>query len=407
MTSPGPGRVEALDLIRGVAVLGILAINIAGFAGPPTAILSPHLPQQGTRADEAAFAFTFVFFEGKMRALFAILFGASLVLFHERSRSWSGDLLQWRRLGWLALFGLVHYYLFWWGDILFLLALAGMLALPLRDAAIKPLLAGALAIFVLWHMAGMAMSWPLIAAEERVRLGTAEAAEFADHAAYLQAVDDAGREHIAQVGGGFFARAAASISTDTLQPLATAVATMGETLPLMLLGVVLCRTGFFSGGWPLRRLRQVAWLGTGGGLVLTLAFLVWAWPRDFPTRGMEAIFLYWAALPHLLLALGYAAILVLAAPRLAGSNLGQRLVAAGRTAFSNYIGTTLFMTAIFYGWGLGLIGTVGHAPQWAFVLGGWLLMLAWSKPWLERYRRGPLEWLWRSLTERRMLTNLR
>lgn len=74
-------------------------------------------------------------------------------------------------------------------------------------------------------------------------------------------------------------------------------------------------------------------------------------------------------------------------------------------AFSNYILTSLVMTFLFYGWGLGLFGTVGPAMQWLFVLGGWALMLGWSEPWLRRYRRGPLEWLWRSLIERKVLTN--
>jgi uncharacterized protein len=72
-------------------------------------------------------------------------------------------------------------------------------------------------------------------------------------------------------------------------------------------------------------------------------------------------------------------------------------------AFTNYIATTVVMTAIFYGWGLGLMGQVGHAGQLLFVLFGWALMLAWSGPWLARFRQGPLEWLWRSLTEGRPL----
>jgi uncharacterized protein len=70
-------------------------------------------------------------------------------------------------------------------------------------------------------------------------------------------------------------------------------------------------------------------------------------------------------------------------------------------AFTNYIATTLLMTAIFYGWGLGLIGTVSKAAQLPFVLLAWSLILAWSAPWLAHFRQGPLEWLWRSLTEKR------
>ena len=74
------------------------------------------------------------------------------------------------------------------------------------------------------------------------------------------------------------------------------------------------------------------------------------------------------------------------------------LAAVGQMAFSNYIGTSLVMTFLFHGWGLGLYARYGRLELIAFVLLGWALMLAWSKPWLAHFRYGPLEWLWRSLT---------
>lgn len=87
--------------------------------------------------------------------------------------------------------------------------------------------------------------------------------------------------------------------------------------------------------------------------------------------------------------------------------MGLRIIAAGQVAFTNYIGTSLLMCALFYGWGLGLFGKLGPADQWALVLIGWMMMLAWSEPWLSRYRRGPLELLWRSLVEQKRLKNRR
>jgi uncharacterized protein len=75
----------------------------------------------------------------------------------------------------------------------------------------------------------------------------------------------------------------------------------------------------------------------------------------------------------------------------------ERVAAAGRAAFTNYLGTTIVMTTIFYGYGLGLYGHVSRPMLWLFVLGAWGMMLFWSKPWLERFHYGPLEWLWRSL----------
>lgn len=132
-----------------------------------------------------------------------------------------------------------------------------------------------------------------------------------------------------------------------------------------------------------------------------------AQPRGYPEMAMHMALGYLLSLPHLATALGYAALLVLAAPRVLETRLGQRIEAAGRMAFSNYLGTTLVMCAIFHGWGLGLFGRYGAAGRWPFVLLGWALMLGWSGPWLKRYRQGPLEWVWRNLAEWQLLPNRR
>jgi len=400
-----PERVASLDLIRGVAVLGILAINISGFAGPVAGIYSPHQPQSGSFADEVAFAARFLLFEGKMRALFTILFGASLVLFAERADGSGrfGELLQLRRLMWLALFGLAHFYLLWWGDILFLYAVCGVIALFMLELRVRTLVVTALAIFFLWHLAGGALDAPELAAKQRVAAGTGNPKESKSDAAYRNAVKIQVEREETVALDSFAGHARQQFGKRTLDPLLVVLSSFGETLPLMLLGIALCRTGFFAGSWPRRRMARLAATGTLTGLAMTAAALAWAWPHRFPLRAMESAFTYWLAIPHLLMAAGYAALLVLATPAISASAFGHRLVATGRTAFSNYIATSILMTGIFYGWGLGLFGTVGHAAQWVFVLLGWVLMLAWSGPWLAHFRRGPLEWLWRSLTEGRML----
>jgi uncharacterized protein len=400
-----PDRVVALDLIRGVAVLGILVINIAGLAGPTGATLSPHIPARGSFADELVYAFGMVVFEGKMRALFTMLFGASMLLFIERAeaRGRDGDVLQLRRLGWLLLFGCLHFFLFWWGDILFSYALVGIVALFMRELSVKVMLATALLIFAGWHLGSAAMEWPEVRGEEQVRLGTATPAEARKQNDFrIRIAQNAQREMI-EYRSGFREQIRIKIERRPLWLVKTTWPNVGETLPLMLIGMVLYRTGFFTAEWERRRLRQVAVFGTASGLALTAAMLAWLWPRSFPPQGMSAALLFWLAIPHLLMAAGYAALLVLAAPRLAATALGRRLIAAGRMAFSNYIGTTVVMTAIFYGWGLGLVGTVGRVAQLGYVAFAWALMLGWSLPWLARFRQGPLEWLWRSLTERRAL----
>lgn len=399
------GRIAALDLIRGIAVLGILTINMAGFAGPLIGTTTPHLPLPAGPIDEVAFALSFVLFEGKMRALFTILFGASMVLFLERMEAAGRDAnsLQLRRLGWLLLFGYLHFALLWWGDILFTYALCGLAALVCWRTPTKPLLALALAIFALYHAQGMFRSVAPIAAESQVLAGTAGPAQAAAHREAMDHKLERMDRDIALHRGPWAGLVADKLTAQRFWPLAMAIAGFCETLPLMLVGMALYRSGFFNGAWPPARLRAVAAGGILLGGAATLAALAWAWSRHFPPVAMNALLASWLALPHVLMALGYAALLMLAMPRLLASRLGSRLSAAGRMAFTNYVATSLVMTGLFYGWGVGLFATIGAARQWLFILLGWALMLAWSKPWLDRFAQGPLEWLWRSLTEWRLL----
>jgi uncharacterized protein len=95
------------------------------------------------------------------------------------------------------------------------------------------------------------------------------------------------------------------------------------------------------------------------------------------------------------MAVGYAALIVLLSR--GNGALTQRIAAAGRCAFTNYLGTSIVASLVFYGWGLGLYGQVSRAEAWLLVPLVWMLMLLWSKPWLDRFNYGPFEWLWRSL----------
>ncbi|WP_159978605.1 MULTISPECIES: DUF418 domain-containing protein [unclassified Novosphingobium] len=407
-TLPAPlPRLVTLDLIRGVAVLGILTINIAGFAGPTIASTTPNLPHAVGPLDEAAFAFNFLFFEGKMRALFSLLFGAGLVLFWERTEAagGDGDILQLRRLGWLLLLGMLHYLLLWWGDILFVYAACGIAALLLRPLRNGTLLALALLLYYGWHVWGMLDSAAAITAESALRTHSASAAQLSLLAERLDPIQAWAAQELRESRLGWLELLRIKLVERPFWQIQMVSGVFSETLPLMLIGMVMYRRGFFDGGMPRRQLAEVSIVCTLAGLALTAMFLDWAWPRHFPPVAMNAALVWGLAMPHLMGGCGYAGLLVLAAPRLARTRIGRRLVSAGRMAFTNYVLTSLMMTFAFYGWGLGLYAKVGPLAQWLFVVGGWALMLIWSPLWLRRFRRGPLEWLWRSLVEHRALPN--
>ncbi len=385
--------------MRGVALLGILTINVTGFWGPTLASFSPHLPHAEPGGD-AWFLIAFVLFEGKMRALFTLLFGASMLLFidaADRRGVW-GPGMQARRLAWLALFGYAHYLLLWWGDILFPYALCGLCALLLCRLPAWPLLAGGLALVLVSHgLDAIGAGWG-IAAEQAVLAGHGLAADRADETAMLARIATSIADDRRILAAPFVAAVRLRLTQAPWLPFQTTVSTFTETLPLMLIGMGLHRTGLWSGAWSRRALTWLAGLGIGLGGATTLALAWWIDAHDFPPRAMFAMIETLTALPHLMMALGYGAGLMLAWPALAATGTGRTLAAAGRAAFTNYLGTTMLMTALFSGWGLGLAASLPRGWLPLFIPLGWAAMLVWPRWWLGRHAQGPFEAVWRRLT---------
>jgi uncharacterized protein len=396
---PPPARIAGLDFVRAVALLGILTINVTGFWGPTVASFSPHMPRAEPGGD-IWFLIAFVLFEGKMRALFTLLFGASMLLFidaAERRGRW-GPGIQARRLAWLALFGYAHYLLFWWGDILFPYALCGLAALLLCRLPARPLLFAGLALFVVSHGLDTIGVVQGIAAEQAVLAGHGLAADRTDEAAMMGRIAGAIADDRAIATAPFGAAVRLRLTLAPWLPFQTMASIFTETLPLMLIGMGLHRAGLWRGAWSRRALLRMAGLGIGTGGAMTLALAWWIAAHGFPPRAMFGVIETLTAVPHLTMALGYGAVLMLVWPHLAPTRTGQTLTAAGRTAFTNYLGTTMLMTTLFSGWGLGLGAWLGRGWVPLFIPLGWAAMLAWPRWWLTRHRQGPFEAAWRRLT---------
>jgi uncharacterized protein len=173
-----------------------------------------------------------------------------------------------------------------------------------------------------------------------------------------------------------------------------------ETLAYMLFGMAALKSGLLSGQWAPERYRRIAVIG----LSLTVpAYALLAWivaAEDFSVPVLMAVSMAATVPFRPVMVVAYAASIIFLARN--GGALVERIAAAGRAAFTNYLGTSLVMTTIFYGYGFGLFGTIDRWRLWFFVLPMWAVMLLWSKPWLDRYRYGPLEWLWRSLARGRI-----
>jgi uncharacterized protein len=390
----------SLDAMRGFAVMGILAMNIIGFAMPEWAYISPAAYGTDTLADKIAWAFSFVLIDGKMRGLFSLLFGASMMLIIDRAvaKGESAAQIHYRRMAWLALFGLAHYFFIWFGDILFLYAIIGMIAFRFRNWAPAKLIKVALIIFVL----GLALWGLQFGGLQLFQYYATRADASADMARQFRELMDSAdlAFNVAPdlaLHRGSYAAITMSKLDDWAEPLLLVVQSASETLPLMMIGMAMQKSGFLTGAWAVADYRRWAMRMVPVGLLLTLALAAWMVAVDFDRITALAIFYFWGGIPRMLLTIGYAALLLLLIDHYRNHPMLARVAAAGRAAFSNYLGTSIAMTTIFYGYGFGLFGDVGRAGLWLFVLGAWAVMLLWSKTWLMTFHYGPLEWLWRSL----------
>lgn len=404
MTPAAPDRYIALDGIRGIAVLGILLLNIFSFANPHAGYINP-LAFGGDRpVDIAAWGLGFVLFEGKMRALFSLLFGASMLLVIDRARAAgaSGAEVHFRRMGWLLVFGLAHHLFVWEGDILGQYAIVGSLAFVFTsrsDRSLRLWAIGLLAASVLMHATTMAGVYGLKAsasapgASEGVRRAYA-----AVEASFAQPGSADVRSDLARHRGDYPSIATAR-AADAPGSIRGVLSVYGlETLGLMLAGMLLLRNGFLTGGWSDARYRRWAVRAYLAGIPPLAALAWWNRATGFAPLPTFSTFLAWAEPFRYAVTLGHAAAAMLLLRRFAGTELVARIAAAGRMAFTNYILTSLVMTSLFYGYGGALYGVLGRTELYLFVLAMWLAILAWSEPWLLRFRYGPFEWAWRSLT---------
>ena len=404
-TEPSSGRLDSLDYVRGLAVMGIILANIMAMGQPFSAYMYPAaFTVDHSRLEDWLWGAQLVLVDGKMRGLFTLLFGAGIYLFMEKA--WAKGATRWlqlRRLAWLGLFGLLHYYLIWRGDILFSYAVSGLIAVVFF-LDLKP--KTQLVLGLLGYVAGgIFYAVSMIFMQVTVDGPAPDSAALADvRGSFLeQAASDLadGRaETVLRQDGSYVDYARHNLHEHTGDPVFNVIFFAFETLPLVLIGMAFYRFGLFSGSVSQRSLRW-AWISLVTGAALTALVAGWMVTNGLTYYATLAAHTGWSHFPRLLMVLGLLVVLT----HWAGQHHGwlkDRIVAAGRCAFTNYLGTSIVLLLVFGNWGLDLFGRLGRTELYLVAVAMWVLILAWSKPWLGRFRFGPLEWLWRCLTYGRL-----
>ncbi len=418
---PIENRLKLIDALRGVALLGILLMNIPGFS-------MPDYSTESFKSDPANVNFWVsavisVVFEGKMRALFGMLFGAGVVLFvskkEQAGRSVTG--LFYRRMFWLVLFGFIHAHLILWiGDILYLYGFCGMLVYLFRKVKPIYLVLGVPLVAVVDFTAGTLFYQNL--RDKRIAYVEASAVA-AEHKPLSEAQNKAlaqwreiektfipnredARENTRKMKSDY-----ATVASH-LRPLAWKVETIflpieiWDSLALMLLGLALYRWGFLSGQWSNRDYARVAAIGYGIGLPLAVysfyhSFL-YSPNLETSLRRMELEPIQWVRLIYpfqrISLVMAHVAAIILLYKAKYGQLLFRCLEAVGQMAFTNYIMHSVICTLFFFGYGLNYYGELEFYQIYFVVLAVWIVQLIVSPLWLRFFLFGPLEWVWRSLT---------
>ena len=384
-------RIDAIDVLRGFALLGILLMNVQSFAMPQAAYFNPTAYGELKGANLNVWVAVRMLADQKFMTIFSMLFGAGIVLMAGRAEARGATRrVHYRRMRWLLVIGLLHAHLLWSGDILFLYAVCGMLVYPLRHQPPGRLIAMGVALLAVAsaYSIGSGVSLPYWPQEAREGFA---ANAWRPSAEMIEA-------ELAVMRGGWLdqqlTRSAGALEFETSLLISWGVWRAGG---LMLIGMALFRREVFSARRSPRFYAALIALAVAVGLPLQAYGIALDFNRGWPLWSffIGTQFNYW---PSIAVSLGYVGLVMLACRTEALRALTRPFAAVGQTALTNYLLQTVLCTTIFYGHGLGWFGSVDRVGQIGVVASVWAVQLIASPLWLRRFRFGPAEWAWRSLT---------
>ncbi|WP_422723193.1 DUF418 domain-containing protein [Erythrobacter alti] len=394
---PHKDRVIALDALRGLAVIGIVPMNVIAFSMPPAAYFNPRSYGGDGPLEVALWAVSFLLIEDKFRTLFAMMFGAGVAILLGKASAHPLRGHYARMLVLLAI-AMLHAIMLANNDVLRSYAVAGMLLPVAIGWRVRTLLWAAAAIMAGQFLVSGWFAWDWLAYWYERASGA-----LVDPAAQMQAESDYG--YNPQAIAAATERASDALGERIVrrvgefpQQATFVVASLPSTIAAMLAGVALWRSGLLAGQWPASRAYALAARCAVIALPILAALAVWTIATGFDPIVTTANAIVWSALFDMLAGIGWAALaMALFGGALRDSKVTARLAATGRLALTNYLATSLVFALLFLGWGYGLFGEVSRGQALLLALIPVVLMLGWSPLWLAHFRQGPAEWLWRSL----------
>ena len=409
-------RIVAIDVVRGLAVLGILLMNIVGFGLHIAVYGDPTVAGGASGVNFWVYAVNLVLVDGKMRGIFSLVFGAGVMVLTARlaERGAGADAadIHYRRMYWLLLFGVVHAYFLWWGEILYPYALLGLFLYPMRRMSPRGLIITGAVLTVLITLAMVGLAYRNVSMRDEAAKADAAASS---GQSLTEAQQDAQREwknhlkatkpdaaELARVNaafGGSFGAALGERAKLVAQMHFTPYYFPGlwDMLCMMLFGMAMVKTGVLSGARSYRFYATMAAIGYAVGLPAHI-WMVWR----HVTTNFDGIAMGFTGIAYeparIAVCFAHVAVVMMIVKGGALRWITRPLAAVGQMAFTNYLLQSIICSTLFYGYGFGLFGTLERYQLYYVVLGCWIVNIALSVFWLQHYRFGPLEWCWRSLT---------
>lgn len=411
----GTARIDNLDVLRGIAILGILFINLPGAATYYAAFFGLEFIAGWTAADRAAWMTMEVLIDGTQRGLLQLLFGAGMLILTARAMTDDGPVavadIYYRRNLWLMLFGLANVFLLLFpGDILFVYAIAALVIFPFRRLSPKALLAIGLVWVAYSTISGAVQYAERAELQHQVQSAQAKSGAgaqlgVADRARLTQwkELEQQFRPNPGELAadrtkrlGPFaqYARYSHEVWIHRARTLGLFYKEIPEAAAWMLIGAAFFKLGIIQGVRTRRFYAVMALLAYAVGLALRFVEV----QQHLTYAPGPRVVWFTAEIARLAMTVGHLAIVNMAMTSGAGRRLLAPLRAAGRTAFSLYVMQTLVtIWLLFPGFGLGLFGQLGWAEMFAATLAIIVLQLALANLWLRAFSMGPVEWAWRSL----------
>lgn len=410
-------RVESLDILRGVAVFGILMMNITAFGLLGQAYDNPLADGGSNGWNLVVYKIINVGFEGTMRGIFSLLFGAGIVLLTERMEQAGAGLmaaeLHFRRMLWMMLAGVIHWaLLLWYGEILFAYSLCGLLLFSFRKLPAKTLLiiaAVLLAGSVAMNYGRSASTFEAEAAASAATSAKVAGAKLSpeqDQAievwqeivSHTTPTPEGIREQQSIHSGSWWNAVTTQFAFSyAFQWTGTPYWLFFDMIPFMLIGMGLLKLGVLGAQRSAKFYGLMLLGGYSIGLVLGWRELQIVLASNFAPTGFAAAGETYQ-FSRLAMVIGHLGLLLLFIRSGVLGWLQRALRAVGQMALTNYLMQTVICTLLFYGFGFGLWGQLERYQLYGVVAAIWLVELIWSPLWLARFKFGPFEWLWRSLT---------